>query len=131
MTAPILFFDGTCGLCDRSVTFLFDQDKRRVLRFAPLQGETAQKHVPTAKRENLDSIVLLVDGKLLERSTAVLTALALTGGPWKAVAAVALAVPRGVRDGVYGLVAKYRYRMFGRYETCRLPSPAERAFFLE
>ncbi len=131
MTAPLLFFDGTCGLCDRSVTFLFNQDKRRVLRFAPLQGETSLKYVPEAKRLNLGSIVLLVDGKLLERSTAVLTALALTGGPWKAVAALALVVPSGVRDGVYDLVAKNRYRLFGRYETCRLPSPAERAFFLD
>lgn len=126
-----MFFDGTCGLCDRSVTFLFERDPRHALLFAPLQGETAEGRLPAAKRENLDSIVLWRDGEMLERSTAVLTALALTGGPWKAVAAVALAVPRGVRDAVYDWVAKRRYRLFGRSETCRLPSPEERAYFLD
>lgn len=113
------------------MTFLFDKDANHALRFAPLQGEAAKRHLPAERRENLDSIVLWRDGELLDRSTAVLTALALTGGPWKAVAAVALAVPRGVRDAVYGWVAKRRYRWFGRSETCRLPSKEERAYFLD
>jgi predicted DCC family thiol-disulfide oxidoreductase YuxK len=128
---PILFFDGTCGLCDRAVTYIFDRDRAHALVYAPLQGETAKARLPAAKIQNLDSMVLLVDGEMLERSTAVFAALALTGGPWKVVSALALAVPRGVRDAAYDLVAKYRYRLFGRTEACRLPSPAERAFFLD
>lgn len=128
---PVVFFDGTCGFCDRSVTFLFARDPRHRLRFAPLQGAAAAAMLDERRRTDLDTMVLVVGGKTLDRSTAALTALKLVGGGWGALGALGLLVPRGLRDLVYGVIAKNRYRIFGKSEACRLPTKEERAYFLD
>ena len=141
MTRPedgrdLLLFDGVCALCDGSVRFLLRIDRRRRLRFAPLQGPTARailvRHEIT---EKLDSLVLVRDHdtrteSLALRSTAVLLALSAIGGPWRLISWLRL-VPRPIRDRVYDFVAKHRYRWFGKFETCRLPAPGEAERFLE
>jgi predicted DCC family thiol-disulfide oxidoreductase YuxK len=128
-----VFFDGVCGLCNRTVQFLLQRDRHDRLRFAPLQGETARRILlPLGGRpEALDTIyVVTADGRLLERSRAVLFAVAALGAAWSWVGLLRV-VPRPLADLVYGLVARVRYRVFGRFESCAMPTPAQRAKFLE
>jgi predicted DCC family thiol-disulfide oxidoreductase YuxK len=129
----VFFFDGVCGLCDRTVHFLLKRDRHARLRFAPLQGEVAARVLPPlgGRPEALDTMYLVTsDGRLLERSRAVLFAVAALGGPWRLVSLLRL-VPRPLADLAYRFVASVRYRVFGKYDTCALPSPEERARFLE
>ncbi len=126
---PIIFFDGVCGLCNRFVSFLLRADRRQVFRFAPLQGETALRTLAPASDDTLSTVRLVADGRVYERSEAVLRILARLGLPWR-LAAVALLLPASLRDAVYGFVARHRYRWFGRQAHCRVPGPAERARFL-
>lgn len=126
----VVFFDGVCGLCNETVDLLMAEDRGRVLRFAPLQGETAAGALRPEQVADLDRLVALREGVVLERSEAVLQVLDDIGGPWRLLAVPARLVPRRLRDAVYGVVARHRYRIWGRKETCRLPTPAERAMFL-
>jgi predicted DCC family thiol-disulfide oxidoreductase YuxK len=129
----VVFFDGVCGLCDRTVRFLLTHDRHDRLRFAPLQGPFAQRTLPAlgGRPERLETIyVLTSEGRLLQRSRAVLFAAVALGGGWRLLAVLKL-VPRPLADFVYGLVARVRYRVFGRLEACAIPSPQERARFLE
>jgi predicted DCC family thiol-disulfide oxidoreductase YuxK len=129
--APLVLYDGTCGLCDASVQWLLDHDREGVLRFAPLQGETAaalrarHPEIP----EELETIVLVEGETVSLRSTAVFRVLARLPSPWRRLAWLRF-VPRPVRDLGYRLVAAVRYRVWGRTETCRIPRPEERARFL-
>lgn len=122
----LVLFDGVCGLCNRFVDFLIARDQGHVLRFASLQGATA---ATIANLPTVDSVIV-VDGPATRiRSDAALGALSRLGGLWSFVAVFGL-VPVSIRDAVYDLVAKYRYRWFGQSDVCRLPTTAERVWFL-
>jgi predicted DCC family thiol-disulfide oxidoreductase YuxK len=136
-TNPIVFYDGVCGLCNRMVQFLLKRDQHGRLRFASLQGDFAadllRRHGidPT----DLDTMHLVINygqpkERVLNRSDAALRAGRELGGIWGTLAAIALVIPRGLRDFVYGFVARNRYRVFGKYETCMLPDPSQRNRFL-
>jgi predicted DCC family thiol-disulfide oxidoreductase YuxK len=141
----LVFFDGVCGLCDRSVQVFLRLDRRGVLRFAPLQGPTAAavaaRHPGSgAWTTELASIVFVtqtakVDGAgretLAFRSTAVLAILRAVGLPWSVFGTLGWVVPRFLRDAVYDWVGRHRYQWFGRFDTCRLPRPGDRERFLE
>jgi predicted DCC family thiol-disulfide oxidoreductase YuxK len=123
---PILFFDGVCTFCNRSVDWVMRRDRQRLFRMASLQGETAKRLVPEAA-EDLNSFVLWQDGVVWKRSDAAIRVLVGLGVPGAKILAL---VPRGLRDFVYALVAKNRYRWFGKRESCRLPTADERSRFL-
>jgi predicted DCC family thiol-disulfide oxidoreductase YuxK len=129
----LLFYDGHCGLCHRTVKFVMRRDPRgELFRFAPLQGDTFQSRIPPERRIGLpDSVVLLTaDGRLLVRSDATLHILRRLGGGWRAFAAVASSVPRAVRDAAYNLIARIRYKIFGRQDDlCPLVPPDLRSRF--
>lgn len=129
----ILFYDGHCGLCHRAVQFVLAEDRDGTLfRFAPLQGETFQRLVPSEQRKMLpDSVVVMTtDGKLLARSDAFLHILRRLGGGWRVLADVLSVVPRGLRDLVYDFVARVRYRIFGRRDdVCPVMPPELRRRF--
>lgn len=126
---PIFFYDGECGLCDRSVSFLLARDVDARLRFAPLQGETAAALLPPERVRDLDTMVLLDgDGRHLQ-SSATLRGLAHLGGAWK-LARLALWVPPFLRNALYAFIARHRIAWFGGAEACRLPSRRERSQFL-
>ena len=127
---PILFFDGVCGLCNRSVDFALARDRRQRLLFAPLQGETARERLDQSDVASLQTVVLADARGVHRRSSAVVRVLWLLGGLWCVVGTLLWLIPRPLRDLGYKLVARYRYRWFGRKETCRMPTPAERARFL-
>jgi predicted DCC family thiol-disulfide oxidoreductase YuxK len=127
---PIMFFDGVCHLCNRSVDFLLRVDRAGRLRFAPIQGETARELLPPMQEEPERWAIFLADeAGLHEASDAVLRICSVLGAPWTLLGVFAI-VPRAVRDAAYRFVARSRYRWFGRYETCRLPSAEEKARFL-
>ncbi|HEV8431521.1 MAG TPA: DCC1-like thiol-disulfide oxidoreductase family protein [Pyrinomonadaceae bacterium] len=136
--APILFYDGVCGLCNRLVQFLLKHDRHDRLRFASLQsdlaGKVLQRHGINPK--DLDTLHVVEnyeqpDERVLQRSDAVLRAGRELGGVWPALAAVATIVPRPLRDLFYRFVAQNRYRVFGKYDTCMLPDPKQRSRFLD
>ncbi len=127
----MLFFDGVCNLCNWSVDFLIKRDKQKRFRFASLQGETAHRLVPQyAEEGGLSTVVLITGEGQFIRSAAVGRVLKGLGGFWKFVGAFLLLWPRPVRDWFYKLVVKNRYKWAGKKETCRLPTPEERAQFL-
>ena len=128
-TTSVLFFDGVCNLCNRTVDFLIRRDKKRVLRYAPLQGHTAQEMLDASMIEALPSVVFMDKNGVYQRSTAVLRAVSKLGGLWP-VLMVFMIVPRPVRDAVYNWIGKNRYKWFGKRDSCRLPTPDERAMFL-
>src|SRR4051812_1288339 len=126
----ILFFDGVCGLCNRFVDFTLRHDPHGHIRLAPLQGETARDRLTPADVQSLDSVVLLDERGLHRRSAAVVRVLRKFSPAWQILAGLLWLIPGPVRDLGYKLVAANRYRLFGKKETCRMPSPGERARFL-
>ncbi len=133
MHEPVLFYDGGCGLCRRSVQLLLRLDRSGRLCFAPLGGATFDQQVPPAARASLpDSLVLrAADGRLLVRSAAVIEALAIAGGPASVGAALARPLPRRLLDALYDAVARSRGRLFGREPTaCPVPPGPWRERFL-
>jgi predicted DCC family thiol-disulfide oxidoreductase YuxK len=132
-STEMLFYDGHCALCHGAVKFVLRHDRSgSAFRFAPLGGETFQSKVPTSQRAALpDSVVVLTsDGRLLTRSDAFVHILRRLGGGQKALAGVLALVPRPVRDVAYNLIARIRYRVFGRREeVCPLVPPEQRKRF--
>jgi len=147
MPHPILFYDGVCGLCNRLVQFILHRDHDAVFRFASLQSALATRILARhgADPRDLDTVYVVVnhdptkqgpanedpDERLLARSDAVLFVLKQLGGVWKIFGLLLAVVPRPLRDWKYRLIARYRYRVFGRYDTCLLPSPENRDRFLD
>ena len=119
----IVFFDGVCGLCSRTINFLMARDKHARLRFAPLQGVTPEQLVPADVRAQLNTFVFSENGRLFYRSTALVRILLQIGGFWRIMGTLLWLVPWPVRDAGYRIVAKLRYRLFGKHETCRQDHP--------
>ena len=126
----IIFFDGVCNLCNAFVDFLLKRDQDQLFLFAPLQGRSAAQKLPDEVVGGLKSVSLWSQGQVFQKSDAALMILQQLGGAWWCMR-VFWAVPSPLRDLVYDLVAAKRYALFGRRETCRLPTPAERARFLD
>lgn len=131
----LLLYDGTCGLCDRLVYFLLRRDRSRRIRFAPLQGPVARSALPGVDLSKLDTVYAIADWqtprqRVLERSRAVLHAVAQLGVGWRVLARIGGLVPLAIADAVYGFVARRRYQVFGRHDACPLPRPEWKDRFL-
>lgn len=119
---PVLFYDGNCGLCRRSVRFLLRQDRRGRLYFAPLQGATAAARLSRELRESLSSAVYQREnGENVLRSDAVLQVLIDIGSRWHWLARLALKLPRRWRDRCYDWVSARR-RQLDKSRPCPMPS---------
>ena len=132
----LVLYDGVCGLCDHFVQFLLRIDRHDSLRFAALQGPIGARILREAGRTTtaLSTVIVVTDfetdqKRLLDRSDAGLFALASAGGIYRA-ALVLRIVPRFIRDAVYDLIARFRYRIFGRFDACPIPDARTRAKFL-
>lgn len=125
----VLFFDGVCGLCNGFVSLLVKIDKRRILKFAPLQGQTASKLLNTNAGDPLISLVFYDGEKFYDRSIGVVELLSKLGPLWSTAKFFYL-VPLPLRNWLYDLVAKHRYSLFGKHESCRVPTPSELEQFL-
>jgi predicted DCC family thiol-disulfide oxidoreductase YuxK len=125
----VLLFDGVCTLCNGFVPFVIERDPAGRFQFAPLQSDAAVRLLGVAPPLLPDSLVLLEDGRLFTRSTAALRVARGLRFPWP-LAYVLVAVPRPMRDWVYDVVARNRYRWFGRRDVCMVPTPELRSRFL-
>ncbi len=127
----MLYFDGVCNLCNRSVQFVLDHEADASLRFASLQSGQAQKVlVPLGiDPTDLDSVVLVKDGVAFARSAAALEITRYLKAPWRWLQ-IFLWIPSPIRDFFYKLIAKNRYRLFGQKDECMIPTPQLKARFL-
>ena len=130
--APIIVFDGACVLCSGWVRFLLRHDREARYRFAAMQTSAGRALLVAHGIDPDDpSSFLLVEGDRAWKDTdAIRRVVGGLGGAWRVAHALAL-LPRALRDRVYRLVARNRYRWFGRSETCLLPTPEQRARFIE
>lgn len=126
----IIFFDGVCSLCNGFISFVVARNNGRKLLIATLQSETAKKILPKNLTEDLGTVAFYKNGVIFTRSTAVIEVFRTLGGFLK-VAVLAYILPRFLRDLLYDFIAKRRYKFFGKKSTCRLPSPEEKAYFLD
>jgi len=132
MHQPIVLFDGVCKFCNASVNFIIDHDARARVRFAALQSpvgrELLRRHgLPL---DQLDSLVLIEGPNCYTRSTAALRIAGHLDGWWRYLMA-GLLLPPFLRDAAYDVLARHRYRWFGRLDACRVPTPDVRGRFLE
>ncbi|GAB4420883.1 MAG: thiol-disulfide oxidoreductase DCC family protein [Bacteroidia bacterium] len=127
----IIIFDGVCNLCNASVNFVMTRDKGRVFKYTANQHEAGQRILAEhgIGGIDVDTVLLLDEGRLYNRSDAALRIARHLGWPWRLAYGLRI-LPRGLRDGVYTWIARNRYRWFGQKETCRLPTAEERALFL-
>jgi len=142
---PIVLYDGECGLCNRLVHFVLKKDRDGIFRFASLQSGLAERVLSRHQMSpsDLDTFYVVTDFDasgpqgvphnegLLARSDAVIFIVRELGGTWRVAGGLFGFLPRTVRDWVYRWVARRRYRFFGRYKACPLPSQANRGRFLD
>lgn len=133
----LILFDGVCGLCDHLVQFVLKRDRQGVFRFASLQSRVGREAVVQAGGDPsvLTTMYVVADfqrrgQRTLTKSQAALFVVDQLGWPWR-LALAARVVPRPLLDPVYDLVARFRYRLFGRVEHCVVPTPEFRQRFLE
>ena len=123
----LLLYDGVCALCNGVVQFLLKHDRQEKLRYAPLQSTIGREVLDRfGIRAFPDGVMLLTDAlkppeRLYKRSDTVAAALKLLPAPWRLLGRLVTLVPRSLREFGYGIVARLRYRIFGRYDTCPLP----------
>ena len=129
MNYNILFFDGTCHLCNGYINFL-SRFKPKTLYYAPLQGTTAQKILSPQDLKQLNSIVFYKNGKILKQSAAVIESLYETS-PWFFWIRLFYVIPRFARNKIYDYIAENRYQWFGKTNSCRLPTAEERSHLLD
>ena len=134
---PVVLYDGVCGLCNRLVRIVLKRDPEGVFRFAPLQGEFARAALARHARDREPQetmYVVLAPGtpeeRLLSHSDAAVYILRHIRGPLRAARGLRF-LPRFLRDPMYALLARSRYRWFGKYESCPLPAPEWRERFLD
>jgi predicted DCC family thiol-disulfide oxidoreductase YuxK len=117
-------------LCNQSINFIIDKDPGGIFKFAPLQSDTGEELLAQFPNyQPADSVLLIANGKIYDRSTAALKIAGYLQQPWP-LTGIAWVVPKVVRDWVYGIIARNRYRWFGKQATCRMPTPALKARFL-
>lgn len=129
----IVFFDGYCHLCDGVVDFLFKIDKKKRLYFSPLQSDYAKKILQQHGYDfmALDTIAFYSEGgSVAFKARAIQNIFATVGGAWRILSWVMRPIPTFLLDLGYDLVAKYRYKIFGKKETCRMPTKEEAERFL-
>jgi predicted DCC family thiol-disulfide oxidoreductase YuxK len=128
---PIILFDGVCNFCNSSINFIIKQDKKNIFRFAALQSDAGQRLL---KEYNIpatyfNSFILIAEGKVYKKSAASLWLSNKLSWYWKWTQ-IFWIVPKFIRDGVYNVIAKNRYKWFGKKESCMIPSPEVRERFL-
>ncbi|WP_316747498.1 thiol-disulfide oxidoreductase DCC family protein [Pedobacter gandavensis] len=124
----VIFFDGICNLCNHTVQFIINRDQQDYFRFAALQSDAA-KAEPAILNNGLNTIVLLEGGKAYYRSTAALRIAKRLGGLWPMLYGLII-IPPFIRDFFYQLISKNRYRIWGKQDSCMIPSPELKSKFL-
>lgn len=128
----IVVFDAQCLLCSRWVRFLLKHDRKGIFRFASIQGETGKALLTQSKlkAEGLQTLLLVDGSQTWQHTAAIFRVLHQLGWPWR-MAWVAWLFPAPLRDSIYRWIARNRYRVFGRSETCLVPLADEAQRFLD
>jgi predicted DCC family thiol-disulfide oxidoreductase YuxK len=129
---PVILFDGVCNLCSASVQYVIKHDPKKIFRFASLQSSFAQKILSNHNLplNTYHSFILFENNKIYTRSTAALMVAKRLNGFVKMLAAFII-IPKFIRDGVYNIIAKKRYKWFGRKNECWIPTPELKNLFLD
>jgi predicted DCC family thiol-disulfide oxidoreductase YuxK len=124
----ILYFDGVCNLCNGLVRFIIKADRRKQIKFSPLQSSAAGE-MRMLNNISEDTVVYFSGNKYFTKSAAILRLLDDLGGAWRIFRILSI-IPQKLRDKIYDMIARNRYRIFGRKETCIVPSPEVRERFI-
>jgi len=132
ITKDVLLFDGVCNLCNGAVNFIIDHDPKGHFKFAALQSDFGQEKLSELgyDQEEFDSLILLSDNKVYKKSSAALRIAKKLNGLYPLLYAFII-IPPFIRHGVYDIIAKNRYKWFGKRDSCRMPTPELRARFVE
>ena len=128
----LVLFDGVCNLCSSSVQFIIRHDKKNQFLFGSLQGKAGQEYLKkfNLPQDSLNSFMLVEGDTLYTRSSGALRMLKNLGNGWQLFYAFII-VPKFIRDSIYHIIAKNRYKWFGKKEECWLPNAELEARFLE
>lgn len=124
---PIIFFDGICSLCNGFINFLVSIKAHKSFNVASLQGNHAKKLLSDI---NMETIILYEDGKTYIKSEAIFRILKKLCFPWKLIMVFSI-LPRAFTDMIYEFISKNRYDIFGKKDSCRIPTEEEKSFFLD
>ena len=128
----IILFDGVCNLCNNSVQFIIKRDKKKRFLFTSLQSDAARDILLQFQLKNseMDSIIFIENGKIYQKSNAILKIVKHLNGIWK-ISYGFIIIPKFIRDYVYIIIAKNRYRWFGKREVCMIPTKELQMRFLD
>lgn len=128
----LIVFDGVCVLCNGWARFVTRHDRAGVFRFVTAQSAVGQQIYRDLglDAQDFETLIVRLDGCYLLRSDAIIAVVTRFGGLWRAAALLRL-IPRRLRDAAYGPLARNRYRIFGRHDTCPLPTPDLRARLMD
>ena len=120
----LLLFDGVCNLCNSSVQYVIKHDKKQKFKFASLQSDAAKEILLQykIKKTDLDSIILIYNDELYDKSSAILRLLKILGGFHSLGYIFIIIIPKSIRDVVYDYVARNRYKWYGKKESCMIPT---------
>lgn len=132
MDHPVILFDGICNFCNFWVNFAIKHDPKKRIKFAPFQSNAGQQllnqqHIAI---ESINSVILIENGKVFTQSSAALRICKYLSGLWKIFYGL-LIIPKFLRDFFYNIIARHRYRWFGKKENCMVPTPEVRERFLD
>jgi len=129
--SKIILFDGVCNFCNYWVNFIIDHDKQNIFKFAALQSEKGREILDKFElpKDDFDSFILILQNKVYKKSSAAFEIAKQLTGRLRIFAPFRF-LPKTLTDFVYDLVAKNRYKFFGKKDACRIPTPEERSKFL-
>ncbi len=125
----IIFFDGVCGLCNGFIDFVIKHDQEKKFKFSPLQSDFAKTTLGSEFTQDLKTVIVLINKKKFSKSSAVFEVLRELGNLWS-VFLIFKFLPTKLNNFFYDLIASNRYSLFGKKETCRIPTPEERSRFI-
>lgn len=130
LPSKLILFDGVCVLCNGSMRFVMKHERAAVFQFAAIQSDAGQKVLADhdQETEDWDSVVVIEEGRVYRKSDAAVRIARYLRAPWRWLGIIRF-LPRGLRDWLYDRVARNRYRLFGRYEVCMVPTPQLRGRF--
>jgi predicted DCC family thiol-disulfide oxidoreductase YuxK len=132
LASKILLFDGVCNLCNGSVLFVIKRDKKKQIRYAAIQSEQGKMLMEKYGIEEayLGSLIFIDEGKVYLRSTGALRLCKYLKGLWPMLYLLVI-IPPFIRNFFYDTISKYRYKLFGKYETCMVPTNELKSLFLD
>ncbi|MBA3899814.1 MAG: thiol-disulfide oxidoreductase DCC family protein [Bacteroidetes bacterium] len=131
LTSPVVLYDGVCNFCNVLVNFIIRRDKQKMILFAPIQSREARMLLRSLDEPfvSLNTVYLIEDKKVYKRSTAVFKTIALLPYPWKIISYLSI-LPVNFTDSIYKIIAKHRYRLFGKKDEVVKPDEAVKERFI-